>query len=213
MKRLRLFLNVSLVMVLGAYAGVVVARSRDKGGEIEVSSWRKFNRLTDKYRYAVAMFYYRDKDMREKGTLRSEIDELKRMFRAVSRKQEYENAHVAFLRINLAWRGTGEIADTFGVTADAIPAFLLIKNGDAERDKADKPLRLSGYVTRDALVKFIDNKWHDQLIDEAERIEDERERRAEESRVYWNYNPWPYYGYGWGPWGYPWRGRSFYWYW
>jgi len=207
------FFTISLVMILVGYSNVAVARSRDAGGEIEVTSWRKLKRLTDKYRYAVAMFYYRDKQMRKEGMLREEVDELKRMFRAVSREQRYENARVAFLRVNLAWRGADEIAEQFQVTADNIPTFMLIKNGDAERDISGKPFTLTGYATRDALVKFIDKKWHDQLIDEAERIEDERERRTEESRVYWSYNPWPYYGYGWGPWGYPWRGRSFYWYW
>ena len=80
----------------------IVARSRDKGGEMEVSSWRKFDKLTDKYRYAVVMFYYRNKEMRKKGELKEEVDELKRMFRAVSREERYQDAHVAFLRIGFA---------------------------------------------------------------------------------------------------------------
>jgi len=194
-----------LTLALVSISSGLRARSRDRGGEIEASSWRKFQRLTDRYRYIVAMFYYDDDDM---GDLEDDVDELRRMFRAVSREQRYEDAQVAFLRINLVWRNTDEIAEAFQVAADKIPSFLLIKNGDAVRGDGRRPLMLTGYVSHDELVKFIDAKWHDELIDEAERIEETRERRAESSRMYWYYDPWPYYGWGW-----PWYGRRWGYYW
>jgi len=206
MKRLYGYCLFAVAMSFLSASQMSIARSRDREGEIEVGSRRKFEKLTDQYRYVVAMFYYRDKEMRSKGTLSEEIEELKRMFRAVSREQRYENAQVAFLRINLAWKHAHEIAQAFQITADKIPSFILIKNGDAVRDTKGDPFMLTGYASRDALIGFIDTHWRDQLVDEAKRLAEVRERREQDSRVYWYYDPWPRSGWGW-----PWCGRPYYW--
>jgi len=200
-----------LIVLAGATFCVAssFARQREPSNEVTVSSWRQFEKVTNKFRYAVVMFYYNHSQMHEDEQLQGDIDELKRMFRAVSREQRYENADVVFLRINLAWEGAGKISNAFDITNATIPSFLLIKNGDAVRVSFNKPIMLIGYVDRDQLIAFIDKHWHDELIDEAERVEDEKERRREEQRTYWYYDPWPYY-YGWG---WPWYGRRWGWYW
>jgi len=209
--RLKIILMAAALVVIAV--SVHIGAQCDRGcrdADVTVRSEKSFNRLASKHRFVVVLLYYQDKDMRKKGTVAHKIDELKRMFRAVSREERYRDAGVVFVFANAATRDNVDIAETFGVPQADFPVIILVRNGDAVRmADGSEPLKLIGYSDRKQLVAFIDAAWKDKLLDEAERREEEAKRRRE-SRGYWYYGP--YYGYpGWGYPGWGWYGGRAWW--
>ena len=178
------------------------------GKIIKVSSQRRFDKAVAKYRYAVVLFYQRDKQTRRDERMRGQISDLETMTTSLSKSPRYKEAKLPFLRVNVAKADLDQLAQKYGVTQ--MPTFMLFSGGEEVREGRNIA-RLTGFVSRTQLEAFIDKHLKDQIEDTIEQKAEARKRRLERARIrayyypygYGGYYGWPYhYGYGWPYYGY-----------
>jgi predicted HTH domain antitoxin len=110
-----------------------------------MQSQRDFEREVAERGICVALFY----DVSDKKN-----KDVQRMFEDVSGKTSYDNADLAFIKINSARKEFNMLKQQYNIIA--VPMIILFRNGQGVVDAQGNICILTGVVSREALELFID---------------------------------------------------------
>jgi len=176
---------------------------------VRVRSERTFNKLSrdPKYNLSIGLFY-KAKKKHTDPKLYEKIQDTKEMFRRASEVFRYRDADLLFLSVNLLRKRNDTFVAQYRI--DQWPVFILFQDGIPYKDQAGRVVKITGFIDRPELEKFIDSRFGVLINRNRERNRRIRRKKMEESIA--NYYSWPYWswGFGWGypgwGWGYGWRG-------
>ena len=183
-----------------------------------VTSHKSFEKLINKYPYAVVCFAESrgDKDELSKEELRdmrSEYRSLKRRVQGASnarRYKEYLRNDVGFVLVDVASGKAEEITDDFSFTK--YPTCILFKRGKAYAI-AKQYAQIFDPISKSSILTLLEKHFNDELEELVEDKKEEEQLRREERIARYNAHArygYPYYGYGWG-WGYPYHSYGWGW--
>jgi len=168
----------------------------------KVKSLSNFEHILNNSNYAI-VFIYQD----SKGDTKHEQQRIDEMFDRLSRKADYVNAHVEFIKIN--HKNISTIVDDYALTG--LPAFVILKKGKIVGSEKERAV-LYDYPIRGQLIDFIDQWIGDDIEAEIEAEQSRREREEERSSrdVSISYTIDPYWGYSGYYWDWPYYRPGFY---
>ena len=192
-----------LLLIALGYVKTLPARS--------VGTQKSFNRLVEKHPFVIAMLYNKERRLKKNDRdLYNRIKSAQDAFKQASKMQQYKAADMRFIRANVAEKKLAYVPDSFGVTVQQEPVYILFSRGLPMSNKNGVPVETRGFLDVQAIKSFIDTHLYDAIED---YVDDKMERRAQEkerarSSAYFGIGGYPWYGYypyhgGWGyPWGY-----------
>ena len=170
--------------------------------EKAISSSEALYKLLSKAPYSVVMFYEKSKENMKDKTIKQQISDLEVMFKSVSNNDEYKEADLQFLRVDVARKNLMSAAQRFNITK--FPTFMLFVGREPIPTTISGSLS-QGYIYRSQLEALINAYLKDRMQvhlknkAESRAIALEKAKiRAYETAAYAPY----WYGY-YGPYGYP----------
>lgn len=134
--------------------------------------------------FAAVMLYMQDK---QDPAWHTSMCKLRQQFAKTSASEFYKQAGLKFFAVDVSKCDNTHIESDFGI--QAVPTFLLFRQGAVIRNKDGQPVTQEGFVGVQTLKKFVDNKLQ-------RAMENNMREKARRQAEFWDRYPSSYFSYG-----------------
>jgi hypothetical protein len=166
-----------LSICLTLFVGFINAKVRSVGTHRDLEKALSHNHMV------VALFYAEEKNNKQ---MRNSYKNLHRMYEGISSYTPYDDADIAFIKLNVARNELADFPALYGI--NSIPSFVFFLGGKVLLDKNKNAVTLNGFVSRADLQALINTYYgpaiNQAIIHKEEKIKQVQQEENESWKLY-----------------------------